>query len=67
MSRKYPVSRKYISDWGARAAPNSPYHPPLIHIIMSLALYDHTYSPPSPGASRSPCPALNALANHGYM
>jgi hypothetical protein len=22
---------------------------------------------PSPGDSRSPCPALNALANHGYL
>ncbi|KZT72469.1 Cloroperoxidase [Daedalea quercina L-15889] len=28
---------------------------------------DHTYSPPTHGARRSPCPALNALANHGYL
>lgn len=25
------------------------------------------YAPAPPGASRSPCPALNALANHGYF
>ncbi|KAH9938278.1 Cloroperoxidase [Fomitopsis serialis] len=31
------------------------------------SFHDRTYSPPSPGASRSPCPALNALANHGYL
>ncbi|EPQ59866.1 Cloroperoxidase [Gloeophyllum trabeum ATCC 11539] len=27
----------------------------------------HAYIPPSPSASRSPCPALNTLANHGYL
>ncbi|RDB23900.1 hypothetical protein Hypma_009266, partial [Hypsizygus marmoreus] len=27
----------------------------------------YKYLPPSPDASRSPCPALNALANHGYI
>ncbi|KAH9844176.1 Cloroperoxidase [Rhodofomes roseus] len=31
------------------------------------ASIDHAYSPPLAGASRSPCPALNALANHGYL
>ena len=25
------------------------------------------YAPPSPSDDRSPCPALNTLANHGYM
>ncbi|KAG6908128.1 hypothetical protein DXG01_006097 [Tephrocybe rancida] len=25
------------------------------------------FIPPTPGYSRSPCPALNALANHGYI
>ncbi|KAI0650304.1 Cloroperoxidase [Trametes meyenii] len=29
--------------------------------------HDHPYSPATPGDSRSPCPALNALANHGYL
>ncbi|KAH9900008.1 Cloroperoxidase [Cubamyces lactineus] len=28
---------------------------------------DHPYCPANPGDSRSPCPALNALANHGYL
>ncbi|KAI0774143.1 Cloroperoxidase [Fomes fomentarius] len=28
---------------------------------------NHTYIPATPGDSRSPCPALNALANHGYL
>ncbi|KAI9513345.1 Cloroperoxidase [Russula earlei] len=27
----------------------------------------HDYIPPSVGDSRSPCPALNALANHSYL
>ncbi|KAI1789555.1 Cloroperoxidase [Ganoderma leucocontextum] len=27
----------------------------------------HPYSPATPGDSRSPCPALNALANHGFL
>lgn len=27
----------------------------------------HAFQPPSTGDSRSPCPALNAAANHGYL
>lgn len=27
----------------------------------------YRYQPPEPNDSRSPCPALNALANHGYL
>ena len=27
----------------------------------------HSFIPPGPSDLRSPCPALNALANHGYM
>jgi len=27
----------------------------------------YNWSPPQPGDSRSPCPALNTLANHGYI
>ncbi|KAJ3720120.1 Chloroperoxidase [Lentinula raphanica] len=27
----------------------------------------HAYEAPGPGDVRSPCPALNALANHGYL
>ncbi|GJJ07982.1 hypothetical protein Clacol_002189 [Clathrus columnatus] len=27
----------------------------------------HRFIPPTPGSSRAPCPALNALANHGYL
>ncbi|RUP44393.1 Chloroperoxidase [Jimgerdemannia flammicorona] len=29
--------------------------------------HHHHFIPPGPGDSRSPCPALNALANHGYL
>ncbi|KIP08321.1 heme-thiolate peroxidase [Phlebiopsis gigantea 11061_1 CR5-6] len=28
---------------------------------------DHHYEPQQSGDSRSPCPALNAMANHGYL
>lgn len=28
---------------------------------------NHQYQAPRPNDSRSPCPALNALANHGYL
>ncbi|PRP74779.1 hypothetical protein PROFUN_06640 [Planoprotostelium fungivorum] len=28
---------------------------------------DHAFQPPADGAYRSPCPALNILANHGYL
>ncbi|KAF8153922.1 hypothetical protein B0H34DRAFT_661502 [Crassisporium funariophilum] len=30
-------------------------------------LVDHEFRRSQPGGSRSPCPALNALANHGYI
>ncbi|GBE78913.1 predicted protein [Sparassis crispa] len=32
-----------------------------------FSMVDHPYVPPSKGDSRSPCPALNALANHNYL
>lgn len=28
---------------------------------------DHAYADPLPGQARGPCPAQNALANHGYL
>lgn len=28
---------------------------------------DHAYQDPQPGQARGPCPAQNALANHGYL
>ncbi|KAI9001431.1 Cloroperoxidase [Trametes punicea] len=34
---------------------------------VSQTRSDHPYRPPTPGDSRSPCPGLNALANHGYL
>ncbi|RDX55470.1 Cloroperoxidase [Lentinus brumalis] len=34
---------------------------------MTINDDSHTYAPATPGDSRSPCPALNALANHGYL
>lgn len=31
------------------------------------AAVDHSWQPPTPTDRRSPCPMLNALANHGYL
>jgi len=33
----------------------------------TTAIPDHRFVPANPGDSRAPCPALNALANHGYL
>lgn len=33
----------------------------------TLAASAHEFCPPQPGDSRSPCPAVNTLANHGYL
>lgn len=30
-------------------------------------LMQHFFRPPKPTDSRSVCPAMNAMANHGYM
>ena len=27
----------------------------------------HAFCPPHPGDSRAPCPAMNSMANHGYL
>jgi hypothetical protein len=32
-----------------------------------MATSNHSYIPPSASDSRSPCPALNALANHSIL
>ena len=41
---------------------------PIISVMTIMPVDDsHPYVPATPGDSRSPCPALNALANHGYM
>ncbi|KAL8420602.1 hypothetical protein RB594_003406 [Gaeumannomyces avenae] len=32
-----------------------------------MGLDDHPWKAPGPGDRRSPCPGLNALANHGYL
>ena len=34
---------------------------------MSTPTEQHAFEPAGPSSSRSPCPALNALANHGYL
>jgi len=47
-----------------------PSHPPVHeHKGNSCPLTGeyHAWCPPQPGDSRSPCPALNTLANHGYI
>ena len=40
-----------------------------ISFLLSLASAQNlsTWSPPGPGDVRSPCPGLNALANHGIL
>ncbi|KZV75140.1 Cloroperoxidase [Peniophora sp. CONT] len=34
---------------------------------MSTPTESHAFQPAGPSSSRSPCPALNSLANHGYL
>src|SRR4051812_19538700 len=34
---------------------------------VSVMQIPHPYIPPGSGDYRSPCPALNTLANHGYL
>lgn len=42
--------------------------PPLhSHKVPRMANADHPFQKPGPGDGRSPCPALNALANHGFL
>ncbi|KAH0830121.1 Chloroperoxidase [Lanmaoa asiatica] len=35
--------------------------------ICSVRGDNHSYCPPQPSDKRSPCPALNTLANHGFL
>ncbi|KAI0915491.1 hypothetical protein AcV5_003697 [Taiwanofungus camphoratus] len=37
------------------------------HYDPQFSLEKHPFVPPSADDSRSPCPAMNALANHGYL
>jgi len=39
----------------------------IVHYEPRFSPEDHPYIPPTKGDSRSPCPALNTLANHGYL
>ncbi|RUP45775.1 Chloroperoxidase [Jimgerdemannia flammicorona] len=38
-----------------------------VTFTVAIATAQHPFVAPGPGDSRSPCPALNALANHGYL
>lgn len=42
---------------------------PLVFSALALAsdADTHPFVPPGPGDVRSPCPALNNLANHGFL
>ncbi|KAK5994757.1 Peroxidase stcC-like protein [Cladobotryum mycophilum] len=40
---------------------------PLRPILNPLDPRFHNFVPPGPGDSRSPCPGLNSLANHGFL
>lgn len=44
-----------------------PYTPPGPSSPMQTFEIPHPYIPPGPDDYRSPCPALNILANHGYL
>jgi hypothetical protein len=35
--------------------------------LVSALAEEHVYRPANPGDARAPCPALNALANHGFL
>jgi len=37
------------------------------HGVCPVTGNTHAYCPPQPGDLRSPCPALNTLANHGFL
>ncbi|KAF8885635.1 Chloroperoxidase [Infundibulicybe gibba] len=39
----------------------------LIHSSSNMKPVDHSYIPADEQAHRAPCPALNMLANHGYI
>ena len=45
------------------------YYPTVLSLLLSLTNAQDlsTWSPPGPGDVRSPCPGLNALANHGIL
>ncbi|KAJ7211739.1 hypothetical protein GGX14DRAFT_362439 [Mycena pura] len=43
-------------------------HPPAFGEAKTCPVpHEHRYQPPREGDLRSVCPALNAMANHGYM
>src|SRR6266404_3908064 len=45
-----------------------PVDPSSAHLHLSpMSTSNHSFIPPSAGDSRSPCPALNALANHSIL
>ncbi|KAI0698537.1 Cloroperoxidase [Cerioporus squamosus] len=59
---------KYKFRWSPRLTDILfPSHNIPLTTIMTFNDDSHTYTPATPGDSRSPCPALNALANHGYL
>jgi hypothetical protein len=55
----------YMYDAQFRHHSGPPF--PLAISTSYTAMYDHKFVPTNPGDSRAPCPALNALANHGYL
>ncbi|KAH0839373.1 Chloroperoxidase [Lanmaoa asiatica] len=50
------------------ASPVSPHdHHAHSSGVCPVTGHTHAYCPPQPGDLRSPCPALNTLANHGFL
>ncbi|OBZ70178.1 Aromatic peroxygenase [Grifola frondosa] len=75
------VAQKLVKSRSRAVRPAAPNVSAAWYIVMFVALRpadtltpptspstkDHAFSPPLPGDSRSPCPALNTLANHGFL
>ena len=59
-----------MSQFAAEAAPNTPVHAHTGGVCPVTGLSGenpHAFCPPQPGDHRAPCPALNSMANHGYL
>ena len=61
------------SEWSEkRILPLTLFFPPqLLLVVLALATAfpsgKYAYQRPGPNDARSPCPGLNALANHGFI
>lgn len=65
------IQRSDVADAVAGSASTTNSAPASTYTWSPSQLVDvtggHAYADPQPGEARGPCPAQNALANHGYM